>query len=224
MNQLATMPCTLRTVLADDHPIVREGLKALIGQQPDMQVIAEASDGLAAVDLAFALQPDVIVLDVSMPGLNGVEAAQRITSANLPTRVIALTVHEDASYARQCVAAGAVGYVLKRAAATELIRAIRTAVAGGKYIDPEIAAKLSQPLPRGDGEAAEVQSLSLREQQVLRMIAEGFSNKEIAAQLNLSVKTIETYKARSLEKLEIDNRVGLVQFALRAGWLRPEQN
>jgi DNA-binding NarL/FixJ family response regulator len=212
----------LRIFLADDHAVVREGLKSLINAQPDMEVIGEAGDGRDACERAEHTRPDVVVLDVSMPGMSGAQAAARLRQGCPEVRVLALTVHEDKGYLRQLLGAGAAGYVLKRAAAEELIRAIRAVAAGGVYLDPALAGKVvggfvRQPPGKGAPEAGD---LSERETDVVRLVAAGHSNKEIAGRLELSVKTVETYKARSLEKLGLRNRADLVRYALRQGWLQ----
>jgi DNA-binding NarL/FixJ family response regulator len=212
----------LRIFLADDHAVVREGLKALVNAQPDMEVIGEAGDGQSACEQVPRLLPDVAVLDVSMPGVSGAQAAEQLRQACPAVKVLALTVHEDRGYLRQLLEAGAAGYVLKRAAAEELIRAIRTVAAGGVYLDPTLAGKVvggfvRKPGGKGEPEGGE---LSEREGEVVRLVALGYSNKEIAARLELSVKTVETYKARSLEKLGLHSRADLVRYALRCGWLQ----
>lgn len=211
----------LRVLLADDHAVVREGLKALISSQPDMEVVGEAVDGFGAVTLAHACTPDVIVIDVSMPGLSGGEATARITRELPATRVLALSVHDEAGYVRRLLEAGAVGYVLKRLAADELIAAVRSVAAGGVYLDPLVAGSVvAGTVGKASVGAAERPSLSERETDVLRMIAQGYSNKEIATALSISVKTVETYKARAMEKLSLDSRVAIVRFAAEQGWLR----
>ena len=212
----------LRVFLADDHAVVREGLKALINVQPDMEVIGEAGDGQAACEQVPLLRPDVAVLDVSMPLLSGAQAAERLKKECPQVKVLALTVHEDKGYLRQLLEAGAAGYVLKRAAAEELIRAIRAVAAGGVYLDPALAGKVvggfvRKPAARDVPDGVE---LSEREAEVVRLVAAGHSNKEIAGRLDLSVKTVETYKARSLEKLGLHSRADLVRYALGRGWLR----
>jgi DNA-binding NarL/FixJ family response regulator len=212
----------LRIYLADDHAVVREGLRALVDRQPDMEVIGEAGDGRTAVEQAKELHPDIVVMDISMPELSGTAATQQLTAAAPDVKVLALTVHEDKSYLRQLLRAGASGYILKRAAATELVHALRTVASGGLYLDPTLAQKvvggfLHQPSGRGIPQAVE---LSERELEVLRLIAEGHSNKEIAARLDISVKTVETYKSRSMEKLGLENRAAIVAYAVQRGWLR----
>jgi DNA-binding NarL/FixJ family response regulator len=181
-------------------------------------VVGEAADGPAAVRLANELDPDVAVVDVSMPGLGGAEATAQMREARPDRKVVALTVHEDPGYLRLMLDAGATGYVLKRSAAAELVRAVRAVAAGGAYTDPALAAggpgRAGAEL-RAGGDAG----LSEREEEVVRLIALGYGNKQVAARLKVSAKTVETYKARSLEKLGIRSRVEVVRFAVRQGWL-----
>jgi DNA-binding NarL/FixJ family response regulator len=213
---------SLRIFLADDHAVVREGLRSLIDAQPDMEVTGEAADGNAACELVPDLQPDVVIMDVSLPGMNGALATAHLRETCPQVKVLALTVHEDKGYLRQLLEAGAVGYVLKRAAAEELIRAIRTVAGGGVYLDPALAGTVvggfvRKPTGKSVPEGAD---LSDREAEVVRLVAAGYSNKEIAGRLALSVKTVETYKARSLEKLGLRSRADLVRYALGRGWLQ----
>jgi DNA-binding NarL/FixJ family response regulator len=212
----------LRVYLADDHAVVREGLKALINAQPQMEVSGEAGDGRTACEQVQELQPDVVVMDVSMPGLNGAQATAQLKQACPTVKVLALTVHEDKGYLRLLLEAGASGYVLKRAAAEELIHAIRTVAAGGVYLDPALAGKVVGSFVRASARKGvpEGGDLSDREAEVMRLIAAGYSNKEIASRLCLSVKTVETHKARSMEKLGLDSRADLVRYALQRGWLQ----
>ena len=211
----------LRVFLADDHAVVREGLKALINAQPTMAVVGEAADGLLACELAPPLRPDVVVMDVSMPGLSGSQATARLRAEYPAARVLALTVYEDKGYIRQLLAAGACGYVLKRAAPEELITAIRAVAAGNVYLDPCVAAKVVGGFVRTPaGTAPPGGELSEREAEVARQTAAGHSNKEIAARLELSVKTVETYRARAMEKLGVQGRAGLVRYAVQRGWLQ----
>jgi DNA-binding NarL/FixJ family response regulator len=210
----------IRVLLVDDHAVVREGLKALINNQPGIEVIGEAGDGLDAVAQTSKLDPDVVVLDVSIPGLNGAQVTAKLRQLNAERKVLALTVHEEKAYLRLLLEAGASGYVLKRAAASELVQAIRAVAAGGTYLDPALAASVVDRFVHQDEERREpVEELSEREAAVVRLIALGYSNKEIASRLNLSVKTIETYKSRSMEKLGIRSRVDIVQYAAKRGWL-----
>jgi DNA-binding NarL/FixJ family response regulator len=212
----------LRIYLADDHAVVREGLKALINAQPQMEVIGEASDGSSACQEIPELQPDVVVMDVSMPAVNGAQATSQLKQTCPNVKVLALTVHEDKGYLRLLLEAGASGYVLKRAAAEELIHAIRTVSAGGVYLDPALAGKVvgSFVRPPAWKSAPEGDDLSDRESEVLRLIAAGYTNKQIASRLDVSVKTVETYKARSMEKLGLGSRADLVRYALQRGWLQ----
>ena len=214
----------LRIVLADDHVVVRQGIKALIDAEPTMTVVGEAGDGAAACRLVEQLAPDVLVLDVTMPVMTGVEVARRARELQPSLRIVALTVHDDRAYISQLLKAGAHGYVLKRAAAHELIHAIRTVAGGGMYLDPQIAATVAGGLVGRDLEAAGDESLlSNREHDVLRRVAQGYSNKEIAAQLGIGVRTVETYKARIIEKLGLRSRADIVRFAMWKGWLTPEE-
>ncbi len=210
-----------RIFLADDHAVVREGLKALINAQPGMTVVGEAGDGLSACEQVAVLRPDVVVMDVSMPGLTGSQATARLKQECPAVRVLALTVHEDKGYIRQLLAAGAAGYVLKRAAPEELIHAIRVVAAGKVYLDPDMAGKVVGGFVRqpaaGSTSGGE---LSERETEVAQQTAAGYSNKEIAAHMVLSIKTVETYRARAMEKLGLQSRSDLVRYAVQQGWLR----
>ncbi len=211
----------LRVMLAEDQTILRQSLKALINQEPDLEVVGEAGDGEEAVRLVKSLRPDLVVMDVSMPKLDGVQATALIRRTCPQVKVLALTVHETKSYMRQLLQAGASGYIVKRSAAEELIQALHAVAAEGVYLDPIVTAKLvgapkASPEARADGG-----TLSDREAKVLRLIALGYANKEIATQLELSVKTVETFKTRSMEKLGLRSRVDIVRHALNRGWLRP---
>jgi DNA-binding NarL/FixJ family response regulator len=211
----------LRVFLADDHAVVREGLKTLVNAQPDMEVTGEASDGQTACVGVRELLPDVVVMDVSMPVQNGAQATEELRTSCPKVKVLALTVHEDKGYLRQLLEAGAAGYVLKRAAAVELIHAIRTVARGGIYLDPALAgAVVGGFVRKPSSKGAAAGELSEREVEVVRLIAAGHSNKEIAVRLDLSVKTVETYKSRSLDKLGLSSRADLVRYALRRGWLQ----
>jgi len=211
----------LRILLADDHKIIRDGLKLLVNEQPDMHVVGEAGNGREVLEKARELKPNVVVMDLSMPELNGLQATARLKEERPEIKVVALTVHEDESYLRQLCKAGAAGYVLKRSAGDELIQAIRTVAKGGLSFDPTLAnrALASQRAPstaKGEPHAAE---LSEREKDVLIQLAWGYSNKEIAAKLRISVKTVETYKVRIGEKLGLRSRSEMVQYAMRQGWM-----
>lgn len=206
-------------LLADDHAIVRNGLRSLLAAAPDMAVVGEAEDGATAVAAAGELRPAVVVMDVSMPGAGGVDATDRIRRAWPEVRVLALTAHEDPGYLRKLLAVGATGYLLKRTAADELLRAVRAVAAGGTYLDPSVAGQVVQEFAAPGRGAAKTGELSERELEVLRPLAEGYSNKQIAARLGVSVKTVETYKSRAMEKLGLRSRVELVRYAVEQGWL-----
>jgi two-component system response regulator NreC len=213
---------SLRIFLADDHTVMREGLKSLVNAQADMDVIGEADNGRAALQKVRELQPDVVIMDVSMPELNGIKVTEHLKRTCQKTKVLVLTAHDESGYLRQLFQVGASGYVLKKAAAEELINAIRVVAAGGVYLDPTLAGKVvggyvgSQRL-RGKPQG---QDLSEREAEVLRLVAWGYTNKEIASYLTISVKTVETHKGNILEKLDLRSRVEMVRYALRQGWLR----
>lgn len=212
----------LSILLADDHAIIREGLKSLIKSQPDMEVMGEADNGRAALQQARELQPDVLVMDISMPEINGAKVTELLAKEHPQIKVLALTVHEDKGYLRQLLKAGAAGYVLKRAAAHELIHAIRAVASGGTYLDPMMTNKIVGDYVREKSVRDELlqDTLSEREIEVLRLIAEGHSNKEIASRLKLSVKTVETYKTRLMSKLGFHSRTEIVRYALDQGWLQ----
>ena len=209
----------LRILLADDHEVLREGLALLINAQPDMAVVAQAGSGREALQLAKRTNPDVAVLDVSMPNMGGAEAAREIRTCCPNTRVLALTRHADQSYLRNLFSAGAVGYVLKQSAADTLVQAIHTVVQGGTYIEPSLAGGIVE---RALGGRSGTATLSEREQEVLRAIAWGRSNKSIAAELGLSVKTVESYKATATHKLKLRSRTEILRYALARGWLTQE--
>lgn len=213
----------LRILLADDHMVVREGLKILINTQADMEVVGEAENGVDAVTKVSELSPNIVIMDISMPVMNGIDATLKIKQVNPNTKVIALTIYEDTGYLSQLLKAGASGYVLKRAVVEELVNAIRTCAAGGSYIEPRLASQVvSSYISRGSSGTKSQSELSDRETQVLRLIAWGCSNKEIAAKLDISVKTVETYKVRLMTKLDLRTRVEMVRYALRQGMLRDE--
>jgi DNA-binding NarL/FixJ family response regulator len=215
----------LRILLADDHKIVREGLRMLIEGQPDMQVVGEAANGEEVLLKARELKPEVVIMDLSMPKLNGLQATERLKAAQPEIKVVALTANEDDSYLRQLCKVGAVGYVLKRSAGEELIKAIYIVAQGGVHFEASLASKALARKVGGspakfEGHTAE---LSDREKSVLIVLAWGYSNKEIAGQLGLSVKTVETYKLRIGEKLGLRSRTEMVQYAVRQGWLNETQ-
>lgn len=208
----------LRVMIADDHSVVRAGLRVLLEDAGDVEVVGEADGGQAAVALALETHPDVVVMDLSMPGGGGDEATVRLRQERPEVRVVVLTAHEDPAYLRKLLLAGACGYLLKRSATEELIRAVRAVAGGSTYVDPTIAAHLVAG-PGRPGGGADQEELTEREAEVLRQIAIGYSNKQIAARLELSIKTVETYKTRGMNKLKLRGRVALVGYASRRGWL-----
>jgi two-component system, NarL family, response regulator NreC len=218
---MAEPKAPLRILLADDHIVVRHGLKLLIDDQPDMTVIAEAGDGETAVQRAVQLEPDVIVMDISMPGMNGLVATRKLRQLQPNAAIVTLTRHTDDAYLQELLRAGVSGYVLKQSAPAELLQAIRAAAAGRQYLDSALTARvtaafLGTPHKRKAQPSAAV---SERESEVLRLIASGHSNKEIASRLSLSVKTVEAHKANAMRKLDLNGRIDIVKYAILQGWL-----
>ena len=209
----------IRVLLADDHEIVRYGLKLLIDNQTDMEVVGEVGTGREAVERACVLQPTVVVLDISMPELNGLEAARRIVAAAPGVGIVALSRYSDQGYVQALLDAGARAYILKHSASTELLTAIRAVTDGRQYLDTALTDRVAGAFLARHTEVASRGSISDRESEVLRMIAVGYSNKEIAQQLTLSVKTIEVHKANAMRKLDLRGRVDIVRYAVRQGWL-----
>jgi DNA-binding NarL/FixJ family response regulator len=216
------MPAPVRVLMADDHPIVLAGMKALVAADPGLDIVGEARDGRTALQMAKDLRPDAAVLDIGMPGLNGLEVALALRAEAPEIRVVILTVHEDRAYLRQLLEAGVSAYLLKRSAAEELVRAIHAVAEGGLYLDPAIAGKVVGSAARGTphGVLGTPAELSEREAEVLRLLAEGHTSKEISSRLSISVKTVETYKARAMDKLGFKSRVDVVRYAASRGWLR----
>lgn len=209
----------IRIVLADDHITVRHGLRLIIDSQSDMTVIAEASDGETAVARTLELKPDVIVMDISMPGMNGLVAARILKQQQSPTSIVTLTRHADDAYLEELLRAGASGYVLKQSAPSELLQAIRSAAGGRQYVDSSLTGRITASFLTREGRKAAGGTPSDREVEVLRLIAAGHSNKEIAAHLSLSVKTVEAHKANAMRKLGLTGRIDIVKYAVLQGWL-----
>ncbi len=212
----------IRVLLADDHAVLRSGLRALLNLEPDMEVVGEASNGREAIDLGQTLKPDVIVMDISMPEIDGLAAAKAIHEVGVPCRIVILTVHAEEDYLFQTLQMGASGYVLKSSADTELMDAIRAAQRGEVFLYPSAVKKvLGEYLrgTRGEGRKGALEALTSREKEVLKLTAEGFTNQEIAEKLVISPKTVDTYRQRIMEKLNLHHRSQLVRYALKTGLL-----
>jgi two-component system response regulator NreC len=211
----------LRVLLADDHVTVRHGLKLLIDGQPDMKVVSEASDGAAAVQRALEIKPDVVVMDISMPGMNGLVATRTLKQQQPELAIVTLTRHGDDAYLQELLRAGVSGYVLKQSAPSELLQAIRVAAKGGQYLDSTLTARVTAGFLARESKRVGKSSAAVteRESEVLRLIASGYSNKEIAARLDLSVKTVEAHKANAMRKLGLTGRIDIVKYAILQGWL-----
>jgi two-component system response regulator NreC len=212
----------LRIILAEDHETVREGLKLIVNSQSDMEVVGEAGNGSAAIKLARELSPDVVVMDISMPELNGLKATKKLKQVCPNVKVLTLTRHTDDAYLQQLIQAGASGYVLKQSAPTELIRAIHAVIKGNSYLDPALTNKVMGGYAgrAGSLRGAKKGDLTDRESEVLRMIAWGYSNKEIGVRMNISVKTVEAHKSNAMQKLDMRSRIDIVRYAILQGWLQ----
>ena len=210
----------IRILLADDHAVLRAGLRALLAAQGGLEVVGEAADGAEAVRLAQALRPDVVVMDIGMPGVNGIDATARIKRDLPAAKVLILSMHDDQGYLRQVLRAGASGYVLKKAADTELLAAIQAAARGEVFLDPGLAKALVDEVLEPRVERGEAPVLSGRERDVLRLVAHGHTNQQVADRLCISVKSVETYRARLMEKLGLKGRAELVRYALQHGLLQ----
>lgn len=219
------VPClrmaNIQVIIAEDHATVREGLKLIINAQSDMEVVADAEDGRTAIELAQKLRPNVVVMDISMPRLNGLKATAKLKECCPKVHVLAVTRHKDDGYLQQVLRAGASGYVLKQSPPSELLHAIRAVANGGKYLDPALVGKV---MGRYSGRGSVIKEggtdVSDREVEVLRLVAWGHSNKEIASRLDLSVKTIEVHKANAMKKLGMASRIDIVRYAVLQGWLQ----
>ena len=216
------MPLSKRTriLVADDHTIVRQGLRAILEGEPDMEVVGEAADGREAVKKAVSLAPDVVIMDVSMPKMNGLEATARIVKDNPAIRVVALTMHSSEEYVYSLLKAGAKGYLLKESVSSDLVEAIHAVEGGGTYLHPSISNKVVEGYlkrPQSPATGGMLDVLTPREREILQLIAEGHTNREIAGMLVLSVKTIENHRTRIMDKLEIHNVAGLTRYAIDRG-------
>ena len=211
----------IKLMLADDHAVVRSGLRMLLEAQPDMEIVGETENGLETVMRAQAIKPDIILMDVEMPGMNGIEATREIKLILPETAVLALTMYEDEQYFFEMLKVGASGHVPKRAAPDELVNAIRTVYQGGVYLYPSLAAHLVQDYLQKDEAAADddrpQNDLTPREIEVLTLIAEGFTNAEIAQELVISIKTVDRHRENIMRKLNMHNRIDLVKYAIKKG-------
>jgi len=210
----------LRLLLVDDHPILRAGLRALLSTQADLDVVAEAESGEAAIRLGRELRPDLVLLDFSLPGMCGADAARALKQEIPRIRVLAVSVHDDPAIVRRLLEAGADGYLLKSSASDELLPALRKVAAGMSYLDPSLPrSSIAASMRRGPYPGSKVEVLSEREAEVSRLLAQGLTMKEIAQQLNVSPRTLETYRARAMEKLGLKSRADLIRYAMTRGWL-----
>ena len=218
-----SVPASLRILIADDHAIVRQGLKLLIDSQPDMEVVAEAAEGRAALDLAHAMKPDVVVMDISMPRMNGLGATRILKQRQPNVCIVALTRHEDETYLEELLRAGASAYVLKQSPPADFLQAIRAVAAGGIYIDRTMTSRVADGLlarkEQAGVETTAAKPLTERESEVLRLVAVGHSNVDIAARLDISVKTVEVHKTNAMRKLGLQGRVDVVRYGVLQGWL-----
>jgi len=210
---------TIRVLLVEDHETVREGLRLLLDSQTDIEVVAEASNGRAAVEYSERLRPQVVVMDLSMPEMNGLAATHAIKQGCPETAVVALTRHDDAAFVDELRKAGASGYVLKQSPSGELLDAVRVAAIGGSYLDARLRTRETESNQNRDP-GRRTPSVSEREKQVLRMMAVGHSNKEIAEALGITIKTVEVHKANAMRKLQLRGRIDVVRYAILHGWLQ----
>ncbi len=206
---------TIKILLADDHTIVRQGLKLILSSQSDLQVIGEAANGREVVELAEKLRPDLVLLDVAMPEINGIEATRRMMEANPRLRILVLSMHKEAVYVREILKAGARGYLLKDVIDTELLNAVRSVARGDGYISPAVSGALLSDYRQNVTDPADL--LTKREREVLQLIAEGKTNKEVATKLNLSVYTVDSHRGKIMEKLNLHSTGELVRFAIKHG-------
>ena len=212
----------IRVLLADDHAVVRAGIRSLLDSESDVQVVGEAEDGVEAVALTERLQPDVVVMDISMPKINGIAATRRIHRQSPSIGVVALTMHDNEAYFYEMLRAGGSGYVLKDAPPGELLQAIRSAQAGEAYLAPTVARRLVKDYVSVAERRARVDGLTEREAEILALVADGLTNRQIADQLVVSVKTVETHRTNLMQKLDLHDRTELVKYAIRKGLISLE--
>ncbi len=211
----------IRVLLADDHSIVRAGLRRIVEESGDMEVIAEAADGRQAIALVEQTAPDIAVVDISMPGLDGLEVISRLQEQTPQLPILVLTMHEEGQYVVRAIQAGAMGYITKQAAPEQLVKAIRKVYAGNRYLTDEAAEALALRIAKGSNGQSPLESLSMRELQVLRRLAMGHTNREIARAYHISIKTVDTYRARLLKKLDLRNNAELSRFAIQNHLIEP---
>jgi RNA polymerase sigma factor (sigma-70 family) len=215
-----------RILLVEDHIVVRQGIKALLSDEPDLEIVGEADNGREALQAVMKLHPNLVLMDISMPGLNGIEATRQIRQRHPEVKVVVLSMHANEEYVFQVLRAGASGYVLKQSDSSEVLTAIRAALTGGSFLSPPISRAVVDDYVRraeARGEGSDLDLLTSREREVLQLLAEGLSNREIAEQLNISVKTVETHRSNMMNKLDVDSKTELVKYALRKGWATLEE-
>jgi two-component system, NarL family, response regulator NreC len=211
----------IRVFICDDHALFRDGLKAILRDEPELELVGEARDGREGVELALQLRPNVVLMDVEMPELNGFEATSRITGADRSIRVLILTMYQEEEVIARCLDAGASGYVLKDASASQLVSAIQTVHRGGKYLSPAALQQvMTHYVEGGERSGTRYDTLSGREREVFKLLADGLTVKEIAGRLNLSVKTVDVHKYNLMRKLDIHDRAGLVKYAIQKKLIR----
>lgn len=216
---------SIRIVLADDHALVRAGFRSLLHNFPGLEIVAEASDGQEAIQTIAKLHPDIVLMDIAMPGLNGLETTARITKDLRSTRVIILSMHANAEYARRAIQAGAKGYLLKDSSATELELAIRAVARGETYLTPAISKHILHAYTQGTpSNTRRIDQLTLRQREILALLAEGYSRKDISQKLNISVKTFDTYRAQLMTLLNVSDRAGLSRIAKELGLIVPQSD
>ncbi|HKH73106.1 MAG TPA: response regulator transcription factor [Vicinamibacterales bacterium] len=210
----------IRVLLVEDHETVREGLRMLLNSQPDIEVVGEAANGRLAIEYSERFRPHVVIMDLSMPEMNGLQATMAIKQGHPEMAIVALTRHDDAAFVDELRKAGASAYVLKQSASRELLDAVRVAAVGGSYLDAQLRARDARPIDDSAGRVGRPPTVSEREKQVLRMMAVGHSNKEIAEALGITIKTVEVHKANAMRKLKLRGRIDVVRYAILHGWLQ----